>query len=209
MIHEIGFYFFSIILIFSACMVVFSKNPVQSVLFLILAFFNSAGLFLINDAEFIAFLMVIVYVGAVAVLFLFVVMMIDIKPKSLKHHFTDYKNFAFCIGGILLLEFFSVIFFWKDFFVNQASHQRFLSRELPIHAGQKIANTNLIGKYLYTDYILFFQISGFILLVALVGAICLTHQRRFAKRQNLIDQITRRPEDVLEVKKVSSHKGLS
>ncbi len=184
MIAALAFYAFAAILIASAVMVVTSRNPVHSVLFLILAFFNAAGLFLLAGAEFLAMILVIVYVGAVAVLFLFVVMMLDIDFTQLREGFQRYAPIGAIIGAILLIELFMVVTTWR--FAPEAATLR-LS---PTPAG--VTNAEAIGRILYTDYIYLFQACGLILLVAMIGAIVLTlRERPGTRRQNIGEQIGR------------------
>jgi NADH-quinone oxidoreductase subunit J len=184
MIVALAFYVFAAILIGSAVMVVTSRNPVHSVLYLILAFFNAAALFLIAGAEFLAMILVIVYVGAVAVLFLFVVMMLDIDFSRLREGFQRYAPFGAVVGGILLLELFFVLGAWR--FAADAGDLR-LS---PTPAG--VSNTEALGRIIYTDYVYLFQISGLILLVAMIGAIVLTlRERPGTRRQKIAEQIAR------------------
>jgi NADH-quinone oxidoreductase subunit J len=184
MIAALAFYLFGFILIASAVMVVLSRNPVHSVLYLILAFFNAAAIFLIAGAEFLAMILVIVYVGAVAVLFLFVVMMLDIDFAQLREGFQRYAPFGAVVGGILFLELLLVLGAWQ--FSPDAQELR-LS---PTPSGA--TNTEAIGRVLYTDYIYLFQISGLILLVAMIGAIVLTlRERPGTKRQSVEAQLAR------------------
>lgn len=187
MIAALAFYLFAFILIASAVMVVTSRNPVYSVLYLILAFFNAAALFLIAGAEFLAMILVIVYVGAVAVLFLFVVMMLDIDFAQMREGFQRYLPVGAVIGGILFLELLLVLGAWR--FAADVGDLR-LS---PAPAG--VSNTEALGRIIYTDYIYLFQASGLILLVAMIGAIVLTlRDKPSAKRQNIAEQIARSSE---------------
>jgi NADH-quinone oxidoreductase subunit J len=190
-IAALAFYLFAFILIASAVMVVTSRNPVYSVLYLILAFFNAAALFLIAGAEFLAMILVIVYVGAVAVLFLFVVMMLDVDFVQLREGFQRYAPIGAIIGGILFLELLFVFGAWQ--FSADASELR-LS---PTPAG--VSNTQAIGRIIYTDYFYLFQGAGLILLVAMIGAIVLTLRERQAdsKRQVIATQVYRSPELVM------------
>jgi len=184
MIQALAFYLFSGIMIASAVMVVSARNPVHSVLFLILAFFNAAGLFLIAGAEFLAMILVIVYVGAVAVLFLFVVMMLDIDFAQMREGFQRYAPIGAIIGGILLLELFMVVTVWR--FAPEAAALRLNPNP------EGVTNAEALGRILYTDYIYLFQGSGIILLVAMVGAIVLTHRDRpGTKRQDVGVQVAR------------------
>ena len=171
MMTAVAFYVFAAILIASAVMVVTSRNPVHSVLFLILAFFNAAALFLIAGAEFLAMILVIVYVGAVAVLFLFVVMMLDIDFARLREGFQRYAPVGGVIGTILFLELLLVLGGWT--FADQSGELR-LS---PNPAGD-VTNAVALGRILYTDYVYLFQASGLVLLVSMIGAIVLTHRDR-------------------------------
>ena len=202
MITTAAFYVFSAILLGSAAMVVTSRNPVHSVLFLILAFFNAAALFLIAGAEFLAMILVIVYVGAVAVLFLFVVMMLDVDFVALREGFQRYLPVGITVGVILFTELLSVLFGWQ------------FSPATPVlrlgAASSQVENTRAIGQVLYTDYILLFQLSGLILLVAMIGAIVLTHRDRHTSRhQNITRQQERRVIDTLEVVELRSGAGIA
>jgi NADH-quinone oxidoreductase subunit J len=201
MIAGFFFYVFSAILLASAAMVVSSRNPVHSVLFLILAFFNASALFLIAGAEFLAMILVIVYVGAVAVLFLFVVMMLDVDFVALREGFQRYAPAGATVGAVLFIELLSVLLGWQ------------MSADAPVLRLSKMPgetqNTRAIGEVLYTHYILLFQLSGLILLVAMIGAIVLTHRERHtAKRQNITRQQERRVADTLEVLQLRSGAGV-
>src|SRR5690349_20027357 len=171
MITAAAFYLFATILIASAVMVVTARNPVHSVLFLILAFFNASALFLIAGAEFLAMILVIVYVGAVAVLFLFVVMMLDIDFARLRVGFQRYAPIGAVVGGILFLELLLVLGTWS--FADQAEELR-----LAPMPGGAVTNAEALGRILYTDYVYLFQAAGMVLLVAMMGAIVLTHRTR-------------------------------
>ncbi len=185
MITALAFYLFAAILIASAVMVVTSRNPVHSVLFLILAFFNAAALFLIAGAEFLAMILVIVYVGAVAVLFLFVVMMLDVDFERLRQGFQRYAPIGGVIGGILFLELLFVLGSWT--FADQSEDLR-----LSPNPGGGVTNAVALGRILYTDYVYLFQASGLILLVAMIGAIVLTQRDRpGTRRQNIAQQVAR------------------
>jgi NADH-quinone oxidoreductase subunit J len=184
MLATLAFYAFAAVLIASAVMVVTSRNPVHSVLFLILAFFNAAGLFLIAGAEFLAMILVIVYVGAVAVLFLFVVMMLDIDFAQLREGFQRYAPIGAVIGAILLIELFMVLTVWR--FAPDAAALRLNPNP------EGVTNAEALGRILYTDYIYLFQGSGIILLVAMIGAIVLTlRDRPGTKRQDIAVQVAR------------------
>jgi NADH-quinone oxidoreductase subunit J len=192
MIAALVFYLFAAILIASAVMVVTARNPVHSVLFLILAFFNAAALFLIAGAEFLAMILVIVYVGAVAVLFLFVVMMLDIDFARLREGFQRYAPVGAVIGGILFLELLLVLGSWT--FADQANALR-----LSPNPGGDVTNAMALGRILYTDYVYMFQASGLVLLVAMIGAIVLTHRDRpGTRRQNIGAQVSRTGSVALE-----------
>jgi NADH-quinone oxidoreductase subunit J len=178
MFEAIAFYFFSAILIASAVMVIAARNPVHSVLFLILAFFNAAGLFVLLGAEFLAMILIVVYVGAVAVLFLFVVMMLDIDFAELKRGSLQYLPFGALIGLILVAELVMAGSAW----VLKPVAQSAMASATP--AG--ITNTEALGRILYTDYIYYFQIAGLVLLVAMIGAIVLTLRSRPGVRRQVI-----------------------
>jgi NADH-quinone oxidoreductase subunit J len=202
MIESLVFYMFSAVLLFSGAMTVSARNPVHAVLFLILAFFNAAGLFLLLGAEFLAFILVIVYVGAVAVLFLFVVMMLDINFSKMRQGFRRYLPIGLTVGGVLLLQLIVVSMTWvMD------------PKALTWGGGASAANvenTRAIGQVLYTDYFYPFQVSGFILLVAMVGAIVLTHRPpKNTRRQSVKAQLDRQISDVIDIVKVESGKGVS
>ncbi len=203
MIASLAFYLFATITVLSALMVITAKNPVHSVLFLILAFFNSAGLFVLLGAEFIAMILVIVYVGAVAVLFLFVVMMLDISFADLRKGAMKYLPVGLLTGGILLTELIAIFVGWS--FAKSAK----LNIVSPTPDASEITNTEVLGRILYTDYVFAFQVSGLILLVAMIGAIVLTHRRRpGVRKQNVSDQQARQPSDVLEMHKVTPKTGI-
>lgn len=201
MFSAIAFYVFAAVLIVSALLVITARNPVHSVLFLILAFFNAAGLFVLMGAEFIAMILVIVYVGAVAVLFLFVVMMLDISFADLRKGAMQYVPLGLVSGGILLLELISIFAAWK--FSPE------IDKNLVSPTPDDITNTEALGRLIYTDYALVFQAAGLVLLVAMIGAIVLTHRYRpDVRRQKVSVQNARRPEDVLEIQKVSPRSGV-
>ena len=193
------FYLFSIVLLGSGMMVITARNPVHSVLFLILAFFNAAGLFILLGAEFLAMILVIVYVGAVAVLFLFVVMTLDIDFSELRAGTSRYLAVGLGIGLILLAE---LVLMVGSFAIAPGAIQ-------PIPAEQ-VTNTAAIGRVLYTKYVYFFELSGAVLLVAMIGTIVLTLRHRVgAKRQDVAEQVGRRRRDAMEVVKVQTGKGIS
>ena len=200
-IQSLAFYMFAAITLASGVMVIASRNPVHSVLFLILAFFNSAGLFILIGAEFLAMILIVVYVGAVAVLFLFVVMMLDVDFAELKQGVLQYLPIGMLIGGIFLAELLLVVGAWA---IGPGIPQAITA---PIPAN--ISNTEAIGLVLYTRYVYFFEAAGMILLVAMVGAIVLTLQHRpRVRRQDIGEQVARTPAASIEVVKVRSGQGL-
>jgi len=180
------FFIVSIIIITSSLLVILSKNPIHSVLFLILVFFNTAILFLFSGAEFLAMILLIVYIGAVAVLFLFVIMMLDINTAKLRQSFLNYLPIGLFVGFIILLELLYVISQSKLIFLTKNITENKITNEI-------FENTKIIGNVLYTDYFLLFQLSGIILLVAMIGAILLTlRKREGAKKQNIYRQILKK-----------------
>ena len=194
MIQAIVFYLFASVVVASALMVILARNPVHSVLWLILAFFNAAGLFLVIGAEFIAMILVIVYVGAVAVLFLFVVMMLDVDFTAMRSGFTRYLPFGLLLGLVLAAELIFVGAAWA--FGDLAVEAR--AAPAP---GAGLSNTQAIGTILYTDYVFIFQMAGMILLTAMVGAIVLTlRQRPGVKRQSIAAQNARTPASAVTMK---------
>ena len=202
-IQTLAFYLFSIITIVAAVMVISARNPVHSVLFLILAFFNSAGLFVLLGAEFLAMVMVVVYVGAVAVLFMFVVMMLDVNIAELRQGFLQYLPLGGIVGLVLLMELAVVA---GGFVISPEVSERFAA---PSPVPSDIANTEALGNIIYTKYVYFFQAAGIILLVAMIGAIVLTHRsREGTRKQRISNQVNRRPEDTIEIKKVSTGSGI-
>jgi len=201
MIVALFFYLFAGICVASAVMVIASRNPVHSVLYLILAFVNAAGLFLMMGAEFLAMILIVVYVGAVAVLFLFVVMMLDVDFSELTQGALQYLPVGMLIGGIFLAELLLVVGSWA---FGPGVPQAITS---PIPT--TIPNTEAIGLVLYTRYVYFFQAAGMILLVAMIGAILLTlHHRERVRRQNVGEQVARTPAASIEIVKVRSGQGL-
>lgn len=195
-LHALIFYLFSTITLFGAVMVIASKNPVHSVLFLILTFFNAAGLFLLLHAEFIAMVLVIVYVGAVAVLFLFVVMMLNINIAEIKQGFLRYLPIAVLLGVVLMAE---LILVFGAFQITDVATS---NTEMPLKNFDIMTNTHIIGSVLYTDYFMHFQIAGMILLLAMVGAIILTLRHRpGVRRQKIHEQNNRDPNETLVVVK--------
>jgi NADH-quinone oxidoreductase subunit J len=190
MIEALFFYMFSAVMLGAGLMVVVSRNPVFSVLFLIMAFFNAAGLFVLIGAEFIAMLLVVVYVGAVAVLFLFVVMMLDINFAEMRAGFQKYLPLGLVVGGILVFELVAAIY-----------GDAFKGASLP--AMPEISNTRALGNVLYTKYMYLFQVAGLILLVAMIGAISLTMRKRpGVRRQVIAEQNARSRAESVEVVEV-------
>ena len=186
------FYIFSLSIIASALMVIFSKQPINSVLFLIFSFINASGLFLLAGAEFLALIIVIVYVGAVAVLFLFVIMMLDFNPDNIKEETKKYLPIGLMVGGVLFFEIILMMYspelFSKDFQIIG----RIVETDL--------TNTEILGNLIYTEYFLQFQMAGFILLVAMIGAIVLTLRHRdYVRRQVISDQISRESSTSIEL----------
>ncbi len=202
-VQGLAFYLFAFVAVASGVMVISARNPVHSVLFLILAFFNSAGLFVLMGAEFLAMILVVVYVGAVAVLFLFVVMMLDINFAELRQGFLQYMPIGGIIGLILLIELFVIFGSWVVIPETGAV------AGVPIPPPAETSNTLALGRLLYTKYIYFFQAAGLILLVAMVGAIVLTlRQRPGVRKQRISDQLARRREDSIEIVKVEPGSGI-
>jgi NADH-quinone oxidoreductase subunit J len=202
MIASLLFYVFAAVLVVSAALVVSVRNPVHSVLFLILAFFNAAALFVLAGAEFLAMILVIVYVGAVAVLFLFVVMMLDINFAELRGGFQRYLPVGLAVGVVLLAELVVVLGGWKV--APEAATLRFAPGAVGVH------NTAQLGRLLYTDYVLLFQAAGLILLVAMIGAIVLTLRGRArSRRQNIAGQIARTQGETVELLDVPSRAGVA
>lgn len=205
-LQAIFFYLFATITVASAFMVISSRNPVHSVLWLILAFVNSSGLFMLAGAEFLALLLIVVYVGAVAVLFLFVVMMLDVDFAELREGFLQYVPIGGLVGLIVLAELLMVLGSWA-FAPGAVSGG---TQPIPEMAGPDgVSNIQAIGNVLYTKYIFFFQIAGLILLVAMVGAIVLTlNHKPNVRRQDIGTQIARDPKTAIEIKNVESGTGL-
>jgi len=202
-LQALFFYIFAFVAVASAFMVIAARNPVHSVLFLILTFFNAAGLFLLTGAEFLAMILLVVYVGAVAVLFLFVVMMLDIDFTELRSGVLEYAPIGALVGLILLAELIVVL------------GGSILSPDVTANVGRAIpplaerTNTAALGDVIYTDYVYFFQIAGMVLLVAMIGAIVLTLQhRRDVKRQDISRQVARSPKTAVEVVKVKPGQGI-
>ena len=200
MIVDFFFYLFAAFLLISATLVVSSRNPVHSVLFLILAFFNAAALFLIAGAEFLAMILVVVYVGAVAVLFLFVVMMLDVDFEQLRGGLQRYAGIGAAVGAALLVEFAIALGGWK----LAPTAERVSFSPIPTN----VSNTAALGRVLYTDYIFLFQTAGLILLVAMIGAIVLTlRDRKTSRHQNIRTQTGRTVAETLEVVTISLGAG--
>jgi len=197
----LAFYLFAICVIAGGLMTVISRNPVHSVLWLILAFLSSAGLFVLLDAEFVAMLLIIVYVGAVAVLFLFVVMMLDVDFAELKAEMAKYMPLALLIGLVLLMQFGMAYGSWEITDSARAARGAVTPDQLE--------NTAALGMLLYDQYFLAFQLSGLILLVAMIGAIVLTLRHRTdVKRQDILAQIYRDPAKAMELRDVKPGQGL-
>ena len=202
-LEAIAFYLFSAVAVAAGVMVISSRNPVHSVLFLILAFFNAAGLFVLMGAEFLAMILVIVYVGAIAVLFLFVVMMLDINFVEMRQGFLQYLPIGALIGIILLAELVMIVGAWV------VTPEAASVAAVPAPDPETVTNTEALGQVLYTKYAYLFQLSGLVLLVAMIGAIVLTlRQREGVKRQSIATQVTRTREQAIEVKDVTPGQGI-
>ena len=204
MLEALAFYFFSAILVACAIMVIAAKNPVHSVLFLITCFFSAAGLFVLLGAEFLAMLLVVVYVGAVAVLFLFVVMMLDVDFAQFRQGFARYLPFGGVIAALLLVE---MIMVSSAVAANgAASGAGHAAPTVPM----AVTNAEAIGRVLYTDYVYFFQAAGIVLLIAMIGAIVLTsHHRPHVRRQSVSKQVARTPQTGMHVVQIKSGDGVS
>jgi NADH-quinone oxidoreductase subunit J len=197
------FYLFASVCVASALMVIAARNPVHSVLFLILAFVNAAGLFVLMGAEFLAMILIVVYVGAVAVLFLFVVMMLDVDFAELRQGFLNYLPFGALIGVIFLVELLLVLGVWA---IAPAATQAIAA---PIPPLGSVTNTHALGLVLYTRFIYFFQAAGLVLLVAMVGAIVLTLRHKpNVKRQVIADQVARTKATAIEIRQVRPGQGI-
>jgi NADH-quinone oxidoreductase subunit J len=202
-VQGLAFYLFAVIAVLSGVMVISARNPVHSVLFLILAFFNAAGLFVLLGAEFLAMILVVVYVGAVAVMFMFVVMMLDINFAELRQGFLRYLPIGGLIGLVLVAELVFVLAGWS------LAPDAAAALGAPMPDPAKVGNTRALGLLIYTHYLYLFQASGLILLIAMIGAIVLTLRRRpGVRRQDIADQIARRPEDSITLHKIPSGKGM-
>jgi NADH-quinone oxidoreductase subunit J len=198
-INAIFFYLFAGVCVASAVMVVTSRNPVHSVLFLILAFVNAAGLFVLLGAEFLAMILIVVYVGAVAVLFLFVVMMLDVDFSELREGFLSYLPVGALVGVVLLVELLLVLGGWV--IAPGTSHAA---------VATNVSNTQALGLVLYTKYVYFFETAGMILLVAMIGAIVMTLQHKpQVRRQNIVAQVARSRATAIELVDVKPGQGLS
>jgi len=203
MLQGIAFYLLATVAVVSGLLVVTAKNPVHSVLFLILAFFSSAGLFVLLGAEFLAMLLVVVYVGAVAVLFLFVVMMLDVDFVGLREGFARYMPIAVIVAGILLIEMILI----TSAVVTGGAGATATAVQV---ATPETSNIEAIGRVLYTDYVYFFQAAGIVLLIAMIGAIVLTLRHKpGVRRQKVHDQVTRDAKTAIEIKGVVSGAGVS
>ncbi len=201
MIVQVFFWLFATLLIVSALLVITLRNPVHAVLFLILAFFNGAGLFLLAGAEFLAMTLLIVYVGAVLVLFLFIIMMLDVDFDELRARFSRAAPLGLLVGGVLVAELVFVFMAW------QPSPMAEKLRAAPVAEG--ITNTEALGRIIYTDHVFFFQMAGMILLVAMVGAIVLSlHHRKDVKRQDVAKQVARQRKDAVRLVDVKPGQGL-
>ena len=200
-VSALFFYLFAGVCVASAVMVIVSRNPVHSVLYLILAFVNASGLFILMGAEFLGMMLIVVYVGAVAVLFLFVIMMLDVDFVELREGFLEYLPIGLVIGGIFLVELLLVAGGWV---INPGTVKQ-ITEAIPTN----VSNTEALGLVLYTKYIHYFQIAGMVLLVAMIGAIVLTLRHKAkVKRQDINVQNARTPELAMAVRKVSSGQGL-
>jgi len=195
------FYLFAGVCVASAVMVVVSRNPVHSVLYLILAFVNASGLFVLMGAEFLAMMLIVVYVGAVAVLFLFVIMMLDVDFVELREGFIQYLPVGIVIGGVFMIELLLIVGAW----VINPTVAKTITAPIP----SNVSNTEALGLVLYTTYIHYFQLAGMVLLVAMIGAIVLTlRHKAYVKRQDINVQNARTPEIAMAVRKVASGQGL-
>ena len=203
MFESLVFYTFSALMLVSGVMVISARNPVHAVLALIAAFFLAAGLFVIAGAEFLAMILVIVYVGAVAVLFLFVVMMLDISFTELRQGFQRYLPMGGLVGLVLVFELILVEAHWT------IEPKGLAKAAAPIPPADQVTNAHAIGHVLYTQYFYLFQASGLILLIAMIGAIVLSlRTRAHVRRQNVADQVSRRVEDAVAVRQVPTRGGI-
>ena len=203
MVQAIAFYLMAAITVGAAFAVVTARNPVHSVLFLITAFLSAAGLFVLLGAEFLAMLLVVVYVGAVAVLFLFVVMMLDIDFAELRSGFVRYLPLGAAVAGVLAIEMVLVS-------IAVATRGAAGLNTAPLSPDRSITNVEAIGRVLYTDFVYFFQAAGLVLLVAMIGAIVLTLRHKpHVKRQVIADQVARTPASGMEIVQIKSGEGIS
>ncbi|MEL6373949.1 MAG: NADH-quinone oxidoreductase subunit J [Pseudomonadota bacterium] len=194
------FYLFASLLIASAFMVITARNPVHAVLFLIFSFFNAAGLFVLQGAEFLALILIVVYVGAVAVLFLFVVMMLDVDFASLRAGFVENAWIGVLIGLVIVGELLAMIYYWSAKVAPPVG-----APAITRPGTETLTNTEAIGRVLYTEHVYFFELAGLVLLVAMVGAIVLTlRERQVAKRQSVAAQVARNPAEAVDVVDVPS-----
>ncbi|WP_419255226.1 NADH-quinone oxidoreductase subunit J [Caulobacter sp. ErkDOM-YI] len=202
-LQAIAFYLLAFTTLAAGLLVVSARNPVHSVLFLITAFFSAAGLFVLLGAEFLAMLLIVVYVGAVAVLFLFVVMMLDVDFEELRKGFAQYLPIGGLVAGVLTLE---MIFVAATVATNGAAGKNAETMASP----EGVSNTEAIGRVLYTDYAFFFQLAGLVLLVAMIGAIVLTLRHKpGVKRQDIGRQVARSPKTGMELVQIKPGEGIS
>lgn len=202
-LQAIAFYLLAFTTLAAGVLVVSARNPVHSVLFLITAFFSAAGLFVLLGAEFLAMLLIVVYVGAVAVLFLFVVMMLDVDFEELRKGFAQYLPIGGLVAGVLTLE---MIFVAATVATDGAAGKN----ASPMASPEGVSNTEAIGRVLYTDYAFFFQLAGLVLLVAMIGAIVLTLRHKpGVRRQNIGDQVARSPKTGMELVQIKPGEGIS
>lgn len=202
-VQALAFYLFALIAVGAAVMVISARNPVHAVLFLILTFFNAAALFILMGAEFIGLILVVVYVGAVAVMFLFVVMMLDINFAELRQGFLRYLPIGAVVGLILLAELLIILGGWT------VAPEAMATGRAPTPMLAEASNTRALGQLIYTHYLYLFQAAGIVLLIAMIGAIVLTlRKREGVRRQDIGAQIARRPADTVEVRKVPSGRGI-
>ncbi len=201
MLSALFFYFFAFMCVGAGFIVIAAKNPVHAVLFLILAFFNAAGLFVLLGAEFLAMILIVVYVGAVLVLFLFVVMMLDVDFAELKAGFLKYLPVGATVGLLLLVELLLILGVWVA--------APMIAVDAPTPAAAQMSNTQALGEILYTRYVYLFEAAGLILLVAMIGAIVLTlHHKRDVRRQSAAAQVSRTREMAVELVEVETGRGL-
>jgi NADH-quinone oxidoreductase subunit J len=202
-LQALFFYLFAGVCVASAFMVIAARNPVHSVLYLILCFVNAAGLFVLMGAEFLAMILIVVYVGAVAVLFLFVVMMLDVDFAELRQGFLNYLPVGALVGIVFLVELLLVVAAWA---IAPGIPQQITA---PIPPADVYSNTEALGLVLYTRYVYFFQVAGMVLLVAMIGAIVLTLRHKpGVKRQDIAEQVARTPATAIELKQVRPGQGI-